>query len=96
MERMGCMTPQLVTVFIMLILTVFSTRSAFEYNLRATVNIYCGSFLQGGTFDVPEVVPFRLTHNMAQAMVSTSYTHYYTYNIHVQYMLSPVLFCGED
>ena len=36
---------------------------------------------------MPEVVPFRLTHNMVQAMVSTSYTHYFTYNIHVQYML---------
>ena len=27
--------------------------------------------VQGETFDVPEVVPFRLTHNMVHALVST-------------------------
>ena len=27
-------------------------------------------FQQGETFDYPEIVPFRLTHNMVDAMVS--------------------------
>ncbi len=27
-------------------------------------------YLQGETFDVPEVVPFRLTHNMVHGLVS--------------------------
>ena len=45
--------------------------------------------LQGGTFEVHvlEEVPFKLTHNMVQVMVNTSYIHYSTYNIHVQFML---------
>lgn len=28
-----------------------------------------GGCMQGRTFDVPECVPFRLTHNMVDAMV---------------------------
>lgn len=33
--------------------------------------LYFPHELQGETFDVPEVVPFRLTHNMVHGMVRT-------------------------
>ena len=39
---------------------------------------------QGDTFEYPEVVPFRLTHNMVEAMVSNAFVlegHVVVFNV---------------
>ena len=61
---------------------------SFLSTLRAIMDIVVVSYREAHLRRLRWFHSDLLMHNMVLAMVGTSYTHYSTYKIHVQYMLT--------